>query len=308
MRAVVMHSYGGPEVLAIEEVAPPEPILTEVLVRVRAAGTNPVDTMVRSGAFPIVKPPGILGWDVSGVVEKLFPGVTRFRVGDEVFGMPFFPRPAGCYAEYIAAPSRQLARKPAALDHVHAAGLPLAGLTAWQALVDAGGVQPGHRVLIHAASGGVGHLAVQIAKAHGAYVIGTASRAKHDFVRALGADEMIDHRETDFTQVVHDVDLAIDLVGGDYGARTLEILRPGGVLVTISRTNAALLARAESTGRRYIGFSVEPDYAGLERLAALVTEGKLRVHIAQTFPLEQAAQAHALYAGARPAGKIVLTV
>lgn len=308
MRAVVMRSYGGPEVLALEEVAPPEPILTEVLVRVRAAGTNPVDTMVRSGAFPIVKPPGILGWDVSGVVEKVFPGVTRFRVGDEVFGMPFFPRPAGCYAEYVAAPARQLAHKPAALDHIHAAALPLAGLTAWQTLVDAGGIRPGHRVLIHAASGGVGHLAVQIAKAHGAYVIGTASGANRNFVKALGADEVIDYRATDFTQAVRDLDLALDLVGRDYTARTLEILRPGGTLVTISRTNAELSARAESTGRRFVGFAVEPDYVGLERLASLVAEGKLRVHVGQTFPLAEAVQAHALYQAEHPPGKIVLTV
>ncbi|QRN98492.1 NADP-dependent oxidoreductase [Archangium violaceum] len=308
MRAVVMRSYGGPEVLALEELAPPEPLLTEVFVRVRAAGTNPVDTMVRSGALPLVKPPGILGWDVSGIVEKVFPGVTRFRVGDEVFGMPFFPRPAGAYAEYVAAPARQLARKPAALGHIQAAGLPLAGLTAWQGLVDAAGVQPGQRVLIHAASGGVGHLAVQIAKAHGAYVVGTASRAKHDFVRSLGADEVIDYRETDFTEAVRDVDVAFDLVGRDYTARTLEILRPGGALVTISRTNAELVARAEATGRRYIGFAVEPDSVCLERLATLVAEGKLRVHVGQTFPLEEAARAHTLYAGGHPPGKIVLTV
>lgn len=193
MRAVMMRSNGGPQVLAVEDVAPPTPVLTEVLVRVRAAGVNPVDAYVRSGAFPLVKPPAILGWDLSGVVEEVVPGVTRFRVGDDVFGMPMFPRAAGAYAEYVAAPARQLARKPTALDHVHAAALPLAGLTAWQALVDTANVSAGQRVLIHAAGGGVGHLAVQIAKARGAYVIGTASRSKYEFLRELGADEVLDY-------------------------------------------------------------------------------------------------------------------
>src|SRR6266568_3704062 len=213
MRAVVMSGYGGPEVLKVEEVPRPSLILTEVLVRVRAAGVNPVDRYVRSGAFPLLRPPAILGWDVSGVVEEVFPGVTRFRVGDEVYGMPFFPRAAGAYAEYVAAPARQFAPKPARLDHVQAAGLPLAGLTAWQGLVDIAGVTAGHRVLIHAAGGGVGHLAVQIAKARGAHVIGTASRGKLELVRSLGADEVIDYREVDFTAGVHGVDIAFDLVG-----------------------------------------------------------------------------------------------
>jgi NADPH:quinone reductase-like Zn-dependent oxidoreductase len=146
MRAIMMRSYGGPEVLKLEEVARPAPLLTEVLVRVRAAGTNPVDAYVRAGAFPLLKPLAIPGWDVSGVVEAVAPGVNRFRVGDEVFGMPLFPRAAGAYAEYVAAPARQLARKSARLDHVHAGGLPLAGLTAWQAMVDIADVQAGQRV------------------------------------------------------------------------------------------------------------------------------------------------------------------
>jgi NADPH:quinone reductase-like Zn-dependent oxidoreductase len=283
-------------------------VLTEVLVRVRTAGVNPVDAFVRSGAFPLVGPPGILGWDVSGVVEEVVPGVTRFRAGDEVFGMPMFPRPAGAYAEYVAAPARQLAHKPAGLDHVHAAGLPLAGLTAWQALMDTAQVAPGQRVLIHAAAGGVGHLAVQIAKAAGAYVIGTASRDKHELVRGLGADEVIDHRTTDFTQAVRDVDVAFDLVAGEVGPRTLRVLRPGGLLVTIDRIDPALAALARGTGRRVEGFAVEPDRVGLERLAALVSAGKLRVHVSATLPLEEAARAHALLAERGRAGKIVLTV
>ncbi|HWL85980.1 MAG TPA: NADP-dependent oxidoreductase, partial [Polyangiaceae bacterium] len=191
MRAALVRSYGAPQVLQVEEVEKPKPIPTEVLVRVRAAGANPIDAYVRSGAFPLLKPPFILGWDISGVVEEVVPGVNRFKVGDEVFGMPFFPRAGNGYAEYVAVPSRQLARKPAALDHVRAAALPLAGLTAWQSLADVAQVRPGQRVLIHAAGGGVGHVAVQIAKALGAHVVGTASASKHDFVRGLGADEVI---------------------------------------------------------------------------------------------------------------------
>jgi NADPH:quinone reductase-like Zn-dependent oxidoreductase len=308
MRAVILQSYGGPEVLKVEEVPRPSPILTEVLVRVHAAGTNPLDAYVRSGAIKLLTPPAILGWDVSGVVEQVSPGVNRFRVGDEVFGMPFFPRPAGTYAELVVAPARQLARKPTGLDHVHAGGLPLGGLTAWQGLVDNAGICPGQRVLIHAAAGGVGHLAVQIAKAHGAHVIGTASRSKHDLVRSLGADEVIDYREVDFTAAVKDVDIGFDLVGrDDYAARTLEVLRQGGVLVTIQRVDQAFATRAAATGKRVAVLTVEPDHVGLEGLARLVDEGKLRVQVGEVCPLEEARRAHELLEGRGATGKIVLT-
>jgi NADPH:quinone reductase-like Zn-dependent oxidoreductase len=314
MRAALWRSAGGPEVFEIVEVDRPVPFPSEVLIRVRAIGTNPIEAFIRAGHFPagqgaIAKPPGILGWDVAGVVEEVVPGVTRFRAGDEVFGMPFFPRPANAYAEYVVAPSRQLARKPAALDHTQAAGLPLAGLTAWQALVDVANVQPGQRVLVHAAGGGVGHLAVQIAKALGAYVVATASGAKHDFVHGLGADELIDYTKTDFTKVTEDIDVVLELVGRDYADRSIRVLRPGGLLVTaVERTNAALGARVERAGRRFAGITVEPDHLGLERLAALATEGKLRVHVGHAVPLAEVARAHALYDRGNVTGKIVLTV
>src|SRR4051812_4834319 len=175
MRAAVMSEFGSPHVFEIRDVERPMPLPSEVVVRVRAVGINPVEAFIRSGAFPLQRPPAILGWDISGVVEEVVPGVTRFQVGDEVFGMPFFPRPASAYAELVAAPSRQLARKPPGLTHAQAAALPLAGLTAWQSLVDTAHVGAGQRVLIHGAGGGVGHLAVQLAKARGAYVIATAS-------------------------------------------------------------------------------------------------------------------------------------
>ncbi|NJP82900.1 NADP-dependent oxidoreductase, partial [Streptomyces sp. AA8] len=207
MRAVVQKSFGGPEVLEVVETERPTPLGGEVLVRVHASGVNPVDVAVRSGALPLLgEPPFGVGWDISGVVEEAGPG-ARFKPGDEVFGMPFFPRAATGYAEYVAVPSRQVARKPAGLDHVHAAALPLAALTAWQGLVDAARITEGQRVLIHRAAGGVGHFAVQIAKARGAHVIAMASAPKHDFVRGLGADEVIDYRTTDFTEAVKDVDV-----------------------------------------------------------------------------------------------------
>jgi NADPH:quinone reductase-like Zn-dependent oxidoreductase len=280
-----------------------------VLVKVVAAGVNPVDTHIRSGQFPqFGRPPFRLGWDVAGVVEDLEPGVTRFAVGDEVYGMPFFPRPGNAYAEYVAAPSRQLARKPRGLDHVHAAALPLAGLTAWQGLVDTARVGPDQRVLVHAAGGGVGHLAVQIAKARGAYVVATASAAKHGFVTALGADEVIDYRAVDFSTVVKDVDVVLDSVGGDTADRSIEVLRPDGLLLTIvGRRDDALAARVKTAGRRFAGIAVEPNYAGLEALTTLVEAGKLQVHVHETFPLEQADKAHRLVEMGSVTGKVVLT-
>ncbi len=186
-----------------------------------ASGVNQIDGIIRAGVFPLIgQPPFILGWDVSGVVEEVVPGTSRFAPGDEVFGMPFFPRPANAYAEYIAAPSRQLARKPANIDHAQAAALPLAGLTAWQSLVDIADVQAGQRVLIHGGAGGVGHLAVQIAKARGAYVVATASAGKHDFVRDIGADEVIDYQAVDFATAVGDLDVVLEVIGGDYAERS----------------------------------------------------------------------------------------
>ncbi|PZS36946.1 MAG: NADPH:quinone reductase [Pseudonocardiales bacterium] len=309
MRVVTQQEIGGPEVLHVEEAQTPSPLPSEVLVAVRATGLNPVDAAIRSGGFPVFgRPPFVLGWDVSGVVTEVVPGVNRFQVGDEVYGMPLFPRPAGAYAEFVAAPSRQLALKPRSIDHVHAGALPLAGLTAWQALVDVADVQQGQRVLVHAAGGGVGHLAVQIAKHLGAYVIGTASAGKHEFVRDLGADEVVDYRAVDFTEAVHDVDVVLELVGGDYGTRSIEVLRTGGLLVTaVERDNADLAARTRAAGRRFAGITVEPDGAGLERLAELVDAGRLRVHVEHALPLEDAAKAHALLeSGLR--GKVVLTI
>ncbi|MFE9329144.1 NADP-dependent oxidoreductase [Streptomyces sp. NPDC006925] len=307
MRAVIQESFGGPEVLRTVETDRPVPLGGEVLVRVRAVGVNPVDVAVRAGALPLLgEPPFGVGWDLSGTVEEAAPG-ARFQPGDEVFGMPFFPRAAGGYAQYAAAPSRQVARKPAALDHVHAAAVPLAGLTAWQGLVDAARIEEGQRVLIHRAAGGVGHLAVQIAKARGAHVIGLASAAKHDFVRGLGADEVIDHRTTDFTEVTGDLDVVLD--SNADGLRSLSVLRPGGTLVTImEHWNRELAAKVEAAGRTFAGVSVEPDHASLEALARLIDAGRVRPRIARTFPMAEAAAAHELVGSGQVQGKVVLTV
>ncbi|MYV64671.1 zinc-binding dehydrogenase [Streptomyces sp. SID2131] len=306
MRAVVVERWGGPENLVERDVERPEPGLNEVLVRVHAAGVNPVDWKTRaSGALIGWGSVPAVGWDVSGTVEAVGPGVGHLRPGDGVFGMPLFPRQAGAYAEYVVAPARHLAPKPASLTHVEAAALPLAGLTAWQALVDAADVRPGERVLVHAAAGGVGHLAVQIAKARGAYVIGTASAAKHALVRELGADEVVDYREVRFEDVLRDVDVVLDGIGGETAERSLKVLRPGGRLITLPGPDDV---PAAPDGVRAVWVLVEPDHLGLRELAALVERGELRPVADTVLPLAEAAKAHAIGEEGRTTGKIVLTV
>ena len=308
MRAVIQNAVGGPDVLFVAEQPDPSPKPGEVLVRVKAAGINPVDGAVRGGFYPLLgEPPFTLGWDISGTVAALGAGVTEFKVGDDVFGMPHFPKQAGAYAELATAPVDEIAAKPAAIDHAHAAALPLAGLTAWQGLVRHGDLQAGQRALIHAGAGGVGHLAVQIAKARGAYVIATTSPDKTDFARALGADEVIDYTRDDFTRKAGNVDLVLDPIGGDHADQSLEVLRDGGVLVSLLNVHDATRAKASARGIRVERMSVVPDRDGLVELARLVDASKLSAHVAKTFPLEQAGAAHAFLA-TRPIGKVVLTV
>jgi NADPH:quinone reductase-like Zn-dependent oxidoreductase len=307
MRVVAQNSVGGPEVLVVAERPVPEPKSGEVLVRVKAAGVNPVDGAVRAGFYPLLgEPPFILGWDVSGTVEALGAGVSAFKVGDAVFGMPRFPKEAAAYAEFAAAPANEMALKPESLDHVHAGGLPLAGLTAWQGLVRAGGLKAGQRVLIHGAAGGVGHLAVQVAKALGARVIATVSPGKLDYVRSIGADELIDYKADDFTAKVRDADIVLETVGGDHAAKSLKSLRDGGILVSLLGVPDAATAEAGKRNIRVERISVRPDRDGLNELAKLADAGKLKVHVAKTFPLEQAGAAHT-YLATKPVGKVVLT-
>lgn len=311
MRAVVLDRYGDPDVLSVASRPVPEPLPTEIRVRVLAAGVNPVDWKTRAGAGMagvLGDPPVVLGWDVAGVVDAVGRGVTRFAVGDRVFGMPWFPRQAGCYAEYVTAPSRHFAALPAELDPVTGAALPLAGLTAWQCLVDIAALVEGQRVLVHAAAGGVGHLAVQIARARGAYVIGTASSSKHRLLGELGLDEAVNYQGTDFAQVVEPVDVVLDLVGGEVAMRSLDVLRPGGLLISVpSGVGSEALEAARQRGIRATGMLVEPDGHGLEQLAALVSARRLRPVVAETFPLERAADAHRAGETGRTTGKLVLT-
>lgn len=314
MRAIRQDAFGDSSVLQLTEVPVPVPLPTEVRVRVHAAGVNPVDWKVRAGgsvAGMACSLPFGVGWDVSGVVDSVGFGVTTLRPGDEVYGMPWFPREAGAYAEYVTAPSRQFARKPRRIGHVEAAALPLAALTAWQALVDTADVHSGQRVLIHAAAGGVGHLAVQIAVARGAHVIGTGSAAREEFLRSIGVNEFIDYRTTRFEDVVDDVDVVVDLVGAadQTGLRSVGVMKRGGLYIGVpGGVHPEVAADAERRGIRTTGILVEPDRTGLEAIAALVDEGRLRVAVDNTFPLEEAGAAQDAGAAGHTQGKIVLEV
>ncbi|GGV56813.1 NADP-dependent oxidoreductase [Streptomyces massasporeus] len=307
MRAISQDVLGGPEVLKEVQVERPVPKPNEVLVRVRAAGVNPTDWKHRATGGFLGEPPFVLGWDVSGVVEAVGIGVVAFAPGDEVFGMLPYPYGHGSHAEYVIAPVRALTRKPAGVDHTQAGALPLVSLTAWQALTEHADLRPGQRVLIHAAAGGVGHVAVQIAKARGAYVIGTASAGKHEFLRSIGVDETIDYRETDVTEAVKDVDVVLDTIGGDNSLHSLRVLRPGGVLVSILPGGSDdLYEEAERLGVRALRMLVDADRSGMEAIADLIETGKLRATIAGTFPLAEAAEAHTLGDTGRTTGKLVL--
>ncbi|MFB8275605.1 NADP-dependent oxidoreductase [Nocardia colli] len=309
MRIITQQKLGGPDVLTIVDAPEPQPLPTEVLVRVKAIGLNPLEARLRAGEFPLLGPPPfVLGWDISGVVENA-PQTWRFRPGDEVFGMPLFPRAAQAYAEFVAAPALHLVRKPAALSHVEAAALPIVGLTAWQGLIDLGGVTEGDRVLIHGGGGGVGHVAVQIAKALGAHVIATAGASKREFVEGFGADAVIDYATVDFAEVVRDIDVVLDTIGGDSAERSLGVLRPGGHLVTaVAEEDAQLADRCAAAGVRFSGIAVDPDPVALRGLVGLVERGELRVHVQETFPFERVADAHRVLDGGHLRGKVVLTV
>ncbi|MFJ6648464.1 NADP-dependent oxidoreductase [Streptomyces sp. NPDC091290] len=309
MRAISQNVLGGPEVLQEVRLERPAPGPNQVLVRVRAAGVNPTDWKHRATGGFLGDPPFVLGWDVSGVVEATGIGVAAFQPGDEVFGMLPYPYGHGSHAEYVIAPVRALTHKPASIDHTQAGALPLVSLTAWQALVEHADLRPGQRVLIHAAAGGVGHVAVQIAKARGAYVIGTASAGKHDFLRDIGVDEAIDYRETDFAEAVKDVDVVLDTLGGETAVRSLRVLRPGGVVVSIIPVGSdEFPEEAARLGVRAVRMLVDADRADLRSLVDLIEQGKLRATVERTFPLSDAAEAHALGDQGRTTGKLVLTV
>ena len=308
MKAVAMHAYGGPEVLKYEDAARPDPATGEVLVRVHAAAVNPVDWKVRAGhlrGFLNYSLPLIPGWDLSGVVEATGAGVTDWKQGDAVYARPDLRR-NGAYAEYIAVRASELGHKPRSIDHVQASAIPLACLTAWQALFDAGGLKAGQRVLIHAAAGGVGTFAVQLAKWKGAHVVGTASERNHAFLRELGADEVIDYTKTNFEEVVRDVDVVLDTMAGQTRDRSWKVLKKDGILVSILGQPSP--DDAAQHGVRAAGVFVEPNQAQLGEIAKLVDSGKLRPIIETVLPLAQAARAHEMNQTLHTRGKIVLQV
>ncbi|MVU77759.1 zinc-binding dehydrogenase [Nocardia sp. ET3-3] len=310
MNAIGQDVLGGPEVLHAVELPVPQPGPSEILVRVHATALNPTDWKHRAlrGLF-LPAPPFVLGWDVSGEVVATGVGVTLFQPGDEVFGMLPYPHGHGAAAEYVTVTARAFARKPANLGHVEAAAIPLAALTAYQAIVDTANVQAGQRVLIHAAAGGVGHFAVQIAKARGAYVIGTASAPNHDFLRSIGVDEAVDYHAVDVTETIRDIDMVLDPIDEAHAIRSLNTLRPGGIVVAIRGGKGdELRAAADGLGVRGVSLLVEADHAGMDALREMAESGTLRPTVAGTFPLADAAKAHALGDTGRTVGKLVLTV
>jgi NADPH:quinone reductase-like Zn-dependent oxidoreductase len=308
MKTVCIYSYGGPEVLVYEDAPRPHPLAGEVRVRVHAAGINPVDWKIREGHLKEMLHhtlPLVLGWDVSGVVESLGSAVTRFKVGDEVFSRPDISRD-GAYAEFIVIKESEVALKPHSIDHIHAAALPLAGLTAWQSLFDAGGLAAGQRVLIHAAAGGVGSLAVQLAKWKGAWVIGTASERNHDFLRQLGVDQPVDYETVRFEEAVQPVDVVFDTMGGEVQARSWKVLKRGGILVSIVSPPSAESAVANGVRQAFV--FTQPNAAQLAEIAKLVDAEKLKAIVETVLPLSDATRGQELSERGHTRGKIVLRV
>jgi len=308
MRAIVVHQYGGPEVLKLEEIPQPEPKEDEILVRVIAAGVNPVDAAARSqkfGQFLHIKLPAIPGYDIAGIVEKAGAKITRFKPGDPVYAYIALDKGGG-YAQYGVATEKEAAAKPQSLTYVEAAAVPLVAETAWQALIDAAKLSAGQTVLIHGRSGGVGTFAIQIAKARGAKVIATASTANQDLLKQLGADVAIDYTKQKFEDVVKGVDVVLDSVGKDTLARSYGFVKKGGFIVSIvGRPDPAEL---EKHGIRGASISVEPNSSELAEIGRLIDEKKIKVIVSQTFPLAEAAKAQEQIATHHTRGKIVLKV
>lgn len=306
MYAVRLHRYGAADELIYEATQRPEAQAGEALVRVRAIGVNPVDWKTRQGRYDTgpIETPLILGWDIAGVIEATGTGVDQFTPGDDVFGMVRFPEFGDAYADYVAAPVSDLAKKPATLSCVEAAAVPLVALTAWQALFEAAQLQPGQTILIHAAAGGVGHIAVQLAKWKGARVIGVASAPNAEFLRSLGVDQVIDYTHERFEDVAPEVDIVLDTIGGATQERSFAALKPGGILVSITDTPDATLA--QRYGVRSARILVHTSSAQLAEIAHLFESGKLRVEVARAFPLVEAAEAHRLSEAGHTRGKIVL--
>lgn len=307
MKLVRIHDYGGPEALAYEDAEIPQPGPGQVLVKVAAASVNPVDWKLRSGAAKAMAPlsmPAVLGGDVSGTVAALGEGVSNWREGDEVFALLGL---TGAYAQYIVTEAANLARKPGALSFAEAASLPLVALTAWQGFAEDQRDLAGLTVLIHNAAGGVGSVAVQIAKAQGARVVGTASEKNAAYVKGLGADEVFDARVTRLESLPRDIDILMDLVGNPAALELWRLVKPGGSVIRIAG-GADAPAFAEQDGIRALKVRVKPNGAQLAQIGALAATGKLRPEIAASFPLAQAGAAQELSRAGHVRGKIVLTM
>jgi|SRR5581483_546583 len=333
MKAVRFHAFGGPEVLQYEDAPRPQLAAGEVLVRVHAIGLNPPDWYLREGYKmlppewqPQVSLPAIPGTDISGVVETVGEGVEQFSAGDEVYSMVRFPSglagDSRGYAEYVSAPASDLARKPVDIDHVHAAGAPMSLLTAWQFMIEPGHQEPnplqpgrhipvplkGKIVVVNGAAGGVGHLAVQLAKWKGAHVIAVASGTHQKLMRELGADEFIDYTQSAPEDVVRDADLVIDAVGGPNSGRFLRTLKPGGALFPIFPLGLSASEEAKKLGVTVSTTQVRSNGAQLEDVGRLLNDGTIRVVIDSTFRLSEARQSHERAAKGHIQGKIVLKV
>ncbi|GHA54906.1 NADP-dependent oxidoreductase [Pontibacter akesuensis] len=311
MKAYILQEPGAPQNLQLQEIDTPTPKPNEVLVKVRAISINPVDTKVREGKalYNSLKEenPIIVGWDISGEVVAVGDDVKYFKVGDEVFGMVNFPGHGKAYAEYVAAPESHLAHKPANISHGEAAAATLAALTAWQVLVHQAGIKAGQRVLIHAAAGGVGHYAVQIANYYKAIVIGTASEENHEFLRNMGAVEQIDYHKYNVEDVVMDADIVLDSLGEENTRRSLATLREGGTIVSIlGGATEAVQAEAKKRNIEAKSYLVHSSGEDQTQLADLLRQGHLRSHVAHTFPFEEMAKAHEQVETRKTRGKVVV--
>ena len=305
MKAIRIHQYGGPEVLAQVEMQRPTPAPDEVLIKVHAASINPIDWKLRAGHVKEVFPltfPSTLGWDVSGTVEEAADKATQFKRGDEVYALV----KGGGYAEYVVAKATVVAKKPRTLDHVHAAAVPVTGLTAWQALFEVAQLRAGQKVLIHAAAGGVGNFAVQLAKARGAYVIGTASSKNHAFLSDLGVDKAVDSQKTRFEDAVRDMDVVLDTVGGETQERSFKVLKKGGILVSLVQPPSQELAT--KYGVRALFYGGHASSSDLAEIAKLIDDGKVKTVVETVLPLAEARRAHELSETGHARGKIVLKI
>jgi NADPH:quinone reductase-like Zn-dependent oxidoreductase len=308
MKAVRIHQYGDRNVLKFEDSPIPGINSDDVLVRTVAASVNPVDWKIREGYLKEMihySMPLTLGWDVSGIITELGDNVTDFKVGDCVYSRPDISRD-GTYAEYVAIRASEIALKPASITHSEAASLPLAGITAWEVLITVAQISEGQKVLIHAGSGGVGSLAIQLAKSRGAYVIATTSAKNSELVASLGADEVIDYTTQDFTEVVKDIDVVFDTLGGDIQTGSWSVLKSGGILVSIVSPPSE--EKAKELGVKSAFVFIQPSAYILEQLAQLVDQGKIRPIIGAEFTLEDINKAHELSESGRAVGKIVLSV